>query len=91
MTVTMFRGWIVILLLDVAVQQHDESFFGRLYLPRGLYRLRFRRRFELAVREMLIPPIQSKWDVGPRMVLGSCQPPATDLRKAKGRGDNMKP
>jgi hypothetical protein len=37
MTLTIFRGGIVILLLDVAIQQHDESFFGRLYLPRGSY------------------------------------------------------
>jgi len=43
MTVTIIRGWIVILLLDVAVQQHDEYLFSRfIYGIYGVHRMRFR-------------------------------------------------
>jgi hypothetical protein len=46
---------------------------------------------EPVIREMLIPPIQSKWDVSPKTVLGPSRPPVTYLRNADGRADNIKP
>ena len=44
-----------------------------------------------AAREMLIPLIQSKWDAGPKTILGPCLPPVTYLRKANGHANNMEP
>jgi hypothetical protein len=92
MTLTIFRGGIVILLLDVAIQQHDECFFGRLVCRAVRIRMRLiERRIQRPVREMLIPLIQSKWDAGPKTVLGPSRPPVTYLRNADGRADNIKP
>jgi hypothetical protein len=45
----------------------------------------------LAIREMLIALIQSKWDPGLKTVLGPRLAPVTYLRKANGRADNMEP
>ena len=50
-----------------------------------------KKTIRLAIGEMLIPPIQSKWDAGPKTILGPSRPPATYLRNADGRADNMKP
>jgi hypothetical protein len=95
MTVTMFCGWIAILWVDVAIQQHDECLFDR-RISRAFMRCASdkRRIQHPPVREMLIPSIQSKWDAGPRTVLGpgfNQQPSAIDnyLRKANGRDDNI--
>jgi len=91
MTVTTFRGWIVVLLLDVAIQQHDACLSVALSAAHASNALQSSRRIQrAAIREMLIPLIQSKWDAGPNTVLGPCQPAATHLRNAKGRANNMK-
>jgi hypothetical protein len=93
MTLTRFRGRIVTVLLDVAIQQHDECFFGRLVCRAVRIRMRLmeRRIQRPPGREMLIPLIQSKWDAGPKTVLRPSRLPATYLRNADGRADNMKP
>jgi hypothetical protein len=49
-----------------------------------------KKTIRLANREMLIALIQSKWDRGPKMVLGPCLPLPTYLRQTNGRADNMK-
>jgi hypothetical protein len=65
---------------------------GRLIYARSASNaLQIKNTTRLAIREMLIPLIQSKWDVGPKTVLGPSRPPATYLRNADGRADNMQP
>jgi hypothetical protein len=93
MTVTITRGWTVILLLDVAVRQHDECLFDRFVYGACIECTSDKPTnptHRAAIRKMLIRLNQSKWDAGPKTVLGPSRPPATYLRKAKGRVDNMK-
>ena len=67
-----------------------NTFSVALSTARASNALQISRRIQrAAIREMLIPLIQSKWDAGLQTVLGPCWRTATYLRKAKGRVDNM--